>query len=160
MPERKENGRNLRWACKVNKSSRWLKSVQFMVRLHIFPILSFLAKMLSLLLRVDNIFARNENIGKICKRTITWTDFSMYLKFQVALVSCNIERHSNLMLIMIQIKWLIFTTLQDKKEMIFKLCFSLARNTKNEWIILDNVWCLVNRNFVCTLIKDTYMHLI
>ena len=26
--------------------------------------------------RKDNIFARNENIGKICKRTITWTDFN------------------------------------------------------------------------------------
>ena len=48
-----------------------LKSVQVMVRLHIFPIFSFLAKMLSYLLR-----ARNENIGKICKLTITWTDFT------------------------------------------------------------------------------------
>ena len=48
-----------------------LKSVQVMVRLHIFPIFSFLAKMLSFLSRNDNIFARNENIGKICKRTIT-----------------------------------------------------------------------------------------
>ena len=46
-----------------------------MVRLHIFPIFLFLAKMLSFLCRKDNIFARNENIGKICKRTITWTDF-------------------------------------------------------------------------------------
>ena len=55
-----------------------LKSVQVMVRLHIFPIFSFLAKMLSFLLRDDNIFARNENIGKICKQTITWTDFSSY----------------------------------------------------------------------------------
>ena len=26
--------------------------------------------------RKDNIFARNENIGKICKRTITWMDFN------------------------------------------------------------------------------------
>ena len=26
----------------------------------------------------DNINARNENIGKICKRTITWTDFSQF----------------------------------------------------------------------------------
>ena len=40
-----------------------LKSVQVMVRLHIFPIFSFLAKMLSFLCRRDNIFARNENIG-------------------------------------------------------------------------------------------------
>ena len=46
-----------------------------MVRMHIFQIFSFLAKMLSSLSRNDNIFARNENIGKICKRTITWTDF-------------------------------------------------------------------------------------
>ena len=52
-----------------------LKSVQVMVRLHIFPIFSFLAKMLSLLSRNDNIFARNENIWKICKWTTTWTDF-------------------------------------------------------------------------------------
>ena len=41
-----------------------LKSVQVMVCLHIFPC------------RKDNIFARNENIGKICKRTITWMDFN------------------------------------------------------------------------------------
>ena len=47
-----------------------------MVRMHIFPIFLFLAKMLSFLHSKDNIFARNENIGKICKRTITWTDFS------------------------------------------------------------------------------------
>ena len=47
-----------------------------MVRLHIFPIFSFLAKMLSSLFRNDNTFPRNENIGKICKRTITWMDFS------------------------------------------------------------------------------------
>ena len=39
-----------------------LKSVQDMVCLHIFPIFLFLAKMLSLLSRNDNIFARNENI--------------------------------------------------------------------------------------------------
>ena len=48
-----------------------VKSVQVMVCLHIFPIFSFLAKMLSSLSRYDNIFARNENIGKIYKRTIT-----------------------------------------------------------------------------------------
>ena len=42
---------------------------------YIFKTFSFLAKMLSFLCRKDNIFARNENIGKICKRTITWTDF-------------------------------------------------------------------------------------
>ena len=48
-----------------------LKPVQVIVCLHIFPIFSFLAKMLSSLSRNDNIFARNENIGKICKRTIT-----------------------------------------------------------------------------------------
>ena len=53
-----------------------LKSSQVMVRLHIFPVFSFLSKMLSSLSRNDNIFARNENIGKICMRTITWTDFS------------------------------------------------------------------------------------
>ena len=41
-----------------------LKSVQVMVRLHIFPIFSFLAKMLSFLLRDDNIFARNEKSEK------------------------------------------------------------------------------------------------
>ena len=49
-----------------------LKSNQVMVPLHIFPIFSFLAKMLSFLLRDDNIFAWNENIGKICKRTIKY----------------------------------------------------------------------------------------
>ena len=48
-----------------------LKYVQVIVRLNIFTIFSFLAKMLSFLLRDDNIFARNENIRKICKRTIT-----------------------------------------------------------------------------------------
>ena len=37
-----------------------LKSVQVMVRLHIFPIFSFLA---NILCRKDNIFASNENIG-------------------------------------------------------------------------------------------------
>ena len=42
----------------------------------LFLILSFLAKMLSSLSRNDNIFARNETMGKICKRTITWTNFS------------------------------------------------------------------------------------
>ena len=45
-----------------------LKSVQDMVRLHIFPIFLFLAKILSLL-------SRNENIWKICKWTTTWTDY-------------------------------------------------------------------------------------
>ena len=54
-----------------------LKSVQVMVCLHIFPIFSFLAKTLSFPSSNNNIFARNENIGKICKRTITWTDFSV-----------------------------------------------------------------------------------
>ena len=48
-----------------------LKSVQVMVRLHIFPIISFLAKMLSFWLRDDNIFSRNESIGKMCMQTIT-----------------------------------------------------------------------------------------
>ena len=33
----------------------------------------------SFLLGNDNIFARNENIGKICKRTITWMDFNICL---------------------------------------------------------------------------------
>ena len=56
--------------------SNVLKSVQVMVRLHIFPIFSFLAKTLSFLLRDDNIFARNENIGKIRMWMITWTDYS------------------------------------------------------------------------------------
>ena len=51
-----------------------------MVRLHIVPIFSFLAKMLSFQLRDDSIFARNENIGKICKRTITWTYFRLVVK--------------------------------------------------------------------------------
>ena len=59
-----------------------LKSVEVMVRLHIFPIFSFLAKMLSFLLRDDNIFARNENIRKICKQTITWTDFTKDIRWQ------------------------------------------------------------------------------
>ena len=36
-----------------------------------FPIFSFLSKMLSILCRKDYIFARDENIRKICKRTIT-----------------------------------------------------------------------------------------
>ena len=52
-----------------------VKSVWVMVCLHIFPVFSFLAKILSSNSRNDNIFARNENIGKICKRTTTWTDF-------------------------------------------------------------------------------------
>ena len=60
-----------------------LMSVQVMIRLHVFPIFSFLAKILSFLLRDDNIFARNENIEKICKRTITWTDFSPLLVFSI-----------------------------------------------------------------------------
>ena len=56
-----------------------LKYVQVIGRLHIFPIFSFLTKMLSSLSRNDNIFATNENIGKICKRTTTWTDFMYYV---------------------------------------------------------------------------------
>ena len=43
---------------------RELKSIQVMVRLHIFPIFSFLGKVLSFLKRDDNIFARKEIIGK------------------------------------------------------------------------------------------------
>ena len=58
-----------------------LKFVQVMVHLRFSPIFSFLAKMLSFLSRNDNIFARNENIGKICKRSITWTDFSFRTSF-------------------------------------------------------------------------------
>ena len=49
-----------------------------MVSLHILPIFSFLAKMLSFLCKQDNIFARNENIGKTCKQTITWTGINIY----------------------------------------------------------------------------------
>ena len=61
----------------VVKKLQLLKSVQVMVRLHILMMISFLAKMLlSFLLRDDNFLARNESIGKICKRTITWMDFS------------------------------------------------------------------------------------
>ena len=48
-----------------------LKSVQVMVHLHIFPIFSFLTHMLSSLSINDNVFAKNENIGKTWKRTIT-----------------------------------------------------------------------------------------
>ena len=59
---------------------RLLKSVQVIVCLHIFTIFSFLAKMLSSLSRNDKNFARNENIRKICKRTITWTDFNLFIK--------------------------------------------------------------------------------
>ena len=40
------------------------------------PIFLFLAKMLSFLLRDDNILARNANIRKIYMQTITWTDFN------------------------------------------------------------------------------------
>ena len=47
------------WFWKYEKS-RILKFVQVMVCLH----------------RKDNIFARNNYIWKICKRTITWTDIS------------------------------------------------------------------------------------
>ena len=54
----------------LKKSLMYAKSVQVIVCLHIFPIFSFLAKMLSSLIRNDNIFARNESIGKIYKRTI------------------------------------------------------------------------------------------
>ena len=61
-----------------------IKSVQVIIRLHIFLIFSFLEKMLSFLSRYDNIFARNETIGKKCKRTITWMDFIMF--FEVFLV--------------------------------------------------------------------------
>ena len=57
--------------CNASIGSVLVKSVEIMVRLHIFSIFSFLAKMLSFLLRDDNIFARNENTGKICKQTIT-----------------------------------------------------------------------------------------
>jgi len=41
------------------------------VGLHIFPKFLFLVEVLSFLQRKDNIFARNENIRKICKQTIT-----------------------------------------------------------------------------------------
>ena len=55
------------------KENYQLKSVQVMVRLHIFPIFSFLAKMLSFL---STTFLREMKISvKISKRTITWTDF-------------------------------------------------------------------------------------
>ena len=54
-----------------------LKSVQVMVR----NIFISGKNMVSFLLRDDNIFARNENIGKICKPTITWLDFSLKLIF-------------------------------------------------------------------------------
>ena len=47
---------------------------------YIFPIISFLAKFLSSLSRNDNIFARHENIGKICKWTITWMDLRVCFK--------------------------------------------------------------------------------
>ena len=47
-----------------------VKSVQVMVRLHIFPIFSFLEKMLSSLSRNDNIFARNESGPKL-KQTLS-----------------------------------------------------------------------------------------
>ena len=42
-----------------------LKSIQIMVRLHIFQMFSFLAKMLSFLLRSDNIFARSSSYGPL-----------------------------------------------------------------------------------------------
>ena len=64
------------WACLIR--TILLKSVQVMVCLHIFPIFSFLAKMLSFLRSYDNMFARIENIGKTCKLTITWTDYDLY----------------------------------------------------------------------------------
>ena len=57
---------------KINISMVWtIKSVQIMVPLHFFPIFSFLAKVLSFLP-----FDRNENIWKICKRTVTWTEIN------------------------------------------------------------------------------------
>ena len=51
-----------------------------------FPIFSFLAKMLSFLLRAEMTTFLPEmklNIGKICKRTITWTDFNKNLLLHV-----------------------------------------------------------------------------
>ena len=49
-----------------------LKSVQVMVRLHIFPIFSFLAKMLSFL----------------CQQTITWTDFRFKIRVNFTILLC------------------------------------------------------------------------
>ena len=60
---------------------------------YFYPMFSFLAKILSFLLRNDNIFARNLNIGKICKRTITWTDFKELLPRKV-LISVDITFNS------------------------------------------------------------------
>ena len=56
----------------ICQDSNLIKSIQFIVHLHIIPISSFLAKVLSLRKhKKDNIFARNEDIGKICTWTIT-----------------------------------------------------------------------------------------
>ena len=54
------------------KSRRFLKSVQTMVRLHIFPIFSFLAKMLSFLCIKDNSFdkMKSELLKNSCRK---WT---------------------------------------------------------------------------------------
>ena len=49
------------------KINEQVKSIQVKVRLHIFLIFSYLAKMFPSLSRNDNIFARNESIRKICK---------------------------------------------------------------------------------------------
>ena len=50
-----------------------------MVRLHIFSDIFISGKNVK-----DNIFARNENIGKMCKRNITWTDFNGMIFFNIS----------------------------------------------------------------------------
>jgi hypothetical protein len=57
--------------------------------------IGIVSKTLSFLSRNDNIFARNENIGKICKWTITWTDFiNTYI---------NNNKEEKLQILMIQV---------------------------------------------------------
>ena len=67
-----------------------VENIQVMVRLHIFPIFSFLAKMLSFLCKQDNNFSRNENIGKTCKRTITWTGFTNHQYIWAIFLDCSV----------------------------------------------------------------------
>ena len=62
------NHQRVRWVG-LNKSKTWWRNtwmVPYLVCLYILSMLSFLAKMLSFLLKDHNIFARHENIVKIC----------------------------------------------------------------------------------------------
>ena len=64
-----------------------------MIYMHMFPIFSFLEKMLSFLSRNDNVLARNENIGNICKWTINLN--GLYTIFKSTKMS-NMNNNNNI----------------------------------------------------------------